>query len=146
MKLDIYKYQSKKFNTLVSLFFEKIAQNNDHVMIFCNDDKKLQSIDKLLWEYNQSSWIPHLKTDDVFSNKAQLILSNDIKNNINLSTILCIIDSNISEIAEVIQFERIVYFTPIEKKEYTDSISLLISNINDCNIYNQQITGKWVKE
>ena len=145
MKLDIYKYQNKRFNNLISLFFEKMIQNGDHIMIFCDDEKKLQTIDKLLWEYNQSSWVPHLKTDDIFADKAQIVLSNDIQNNTNSAKILCMIDSNITEIADITKFDRVIYFIPVEIQDYTNSISVLTSKITDCNIYNQQSNGKWIK-
>ena len=145
MKLDIYKYQNKRFNNLISLFFEKMIQNGDRIMIFCDDEKKLQTIDKVLWEYNQSSWIPHLKTDDIFADKAQIVLSNDIQNNTNSAKILCMIDSNITEVADITKFDRVIYFIPVEIQDYTNSISVLTSNITDCNIYNQQSNGKWIK-
>ena len=145
-KLDIYKYQNQRFNNLITLFFEKECNNDNNIMIFCDNKKKLDAIDKILWEYNPPSWIPHLITDDEYANQSKIILSKDITKNINSSESVCIIDSKINRIDEVTQFKHIAYFIPSDENNYSESIEILKMSIQNNNTYIQQTNGKWVKE
>ncbi len=143
-KLDIYKYQSKRLNNLIYLFFEKASCGNERMLIFCDNKKKLDFIDKLLWEYNPPSWVPHLMDSDKYAEHAKIILSTDT--NKNLSDVVCIIDSKITSFDIFKNFKHVAYFVPLNETEYSESIEILKSNIQNSNTYNQNSNGKWIKE
>ncbi len=152
-KIDIYEYQGKKLNAFFPAFVEKILHDNSDgnsygkkILIVFGDKKRMRDFDKLLWESNPGSWLPHLLATDENAKHARVVLTADINENVNDAEILCTLDSPINDIADIRNFSRIICF--FEKGTETENTSSLLKKISlnpefDFHSYTQQPTGKW---
>ena len=57
-RVDFYLTQSKQLNTACKLA-AKASHQGHHVFIHADDEAQAQQLDKLLWTFNQTSFIPH---------------------------------------------------------------------------------------
>ena len=61
-RVDFYLTQNKPLITACKLA-EKAARQGHHIYIHTADEPQAQQLDKLLWTFNQSSFVPHALVD-----------------------------------------------------------------------------------
>lgn len=59
MKVDFYNFQKIPFDTGLFKVVEKAYNSGDKILIKTNDTARQDYLDKLLWEYEAISWLPH---------------------------------------------------------------------------------------
>ena len=81
--------------------------------VFCSDSEKLAEIDKVLWQFSKTKFVPHVtnkETDieEVSSWERQPILLSDEEDNKNKADYLVLIDEPSQEF--IAKFSRVFYF------------------------------------
>ncbi len=103
MKVTFYSFGKISFEKGLVKVIEKAYSSNQNIFIKTNSDDQTNFIDKILWEQDSSSWLPH----GVDNDQNHPILINKTINNTNKSSILVILDD--SEIPLHSEFNRCLY-------------------------------------
>ncbi len=156
MRIDFYKCLQNKSKIILTGLLEKAFTDKTKCFIVINNEKEKKDIDKLLWEYKDKSWLPHLTTDDENSDISEIVLSSKFPKskeyNINQSEILCIVNIDYSILPEnkfdftETNFKRIIFIFDKDFTNTKDKISQLKENElkeYTVNYFTQNSNGKW---
>lgn len=156
MRIDFYKCLQNKSKIILTGLLEKAFTDKTKCFIVINNEKEKKDIDKLLWEYKDKSWLPHLTTDDENSDISEIVLSSKFpkskEDNINQSEILCIVNIDYSILPEnkfdftETNFKRIIFIFDKDFTNTKDKISQLKENElkeYTVNYFTQNSNGKW---
>lgn len=156
MRIDFYKCSQNKSKIILTGLLEKAFTDKTKCFVVINNEKEKKDIDKLLWEYKDKSWLPHLTTDDENSDISEIVLSSKFpkskEDNINQSEILCIVNIDYSILPEnkfdftETNFKRIIFIFDKDFTNTKDKISQLKENElkeYTVNYFTQNSNGKW---
>lgn len=156
MRIDFYKCLQNKSKIILTGLLEKAFTDKTKCFVVINNEKEKKDIDKLLWEYKDKSWLPHLTTDDENSDISEIVLSSKFpkskEDNINQSEILCIVNIDYSILPEnkfdftETNFKRIIFIFDKDFTNTKDKISQLKENElkeYTVNYFTQNSNGKW---
>jgi len=81
-RVDFYLTQSnqlKQANYTACKLAEKAARQGHHVFIHANDEAQAQQLDKLLWTFEQTSFVPHslVNADSQIDNAEKILIAHD---------------------------------------------------------------------
>ena len=72
-KVDFYTGSSDKLRTACQLS-HKAMQNGLRVLLHTPDETITETLDKLLWHYPATAFIPHCRSDDAAANEMPVVL------------------------------------------------------------------------
>jgi len=75
-KIDFYTGSSDKLRTACQLS-HKAMQNGMRVLLYTPDAASTEALDKLLWHYPPTAFIPHCRSDEADARDAPVVLSHD---------------------------------------------------------------------
>ncbi len=96
-EIRFYHLQRKTINQALPEILNKIYSMGKKVIVKTADDKKATDIDKLLWSYQDTSFLPHGKAKDLENASKQPILITTEDQNLNSAEILILLDSVTSD-------------------------------------------------
>ena len=77
-KVDFYTGSSDKLRTACQLS-HKAMQNGLRVLLHTPDETITETLDKLLWHYPATAFIPHCRSDEVAANEMPVVLGHQQK-------------------------------------------------------------------
>jgi len=73
-KVDFYTGSSDKLRTACQLS-HKAMQNNLHVLLYTSDEATTETLDKLLWHYPATGFIPHCRCNQAEAQQTPVVLA-----------------------------------------------------------------------
>ena len=114
--------------------------------IFCSDEVKLAEIDKVLWQFSKTKFVPHVtnkETDieEISSWERQPILLSDEEDNKNKADYLVLIDEPSSDF--IAKFSRVFYFYTDEQIDEAKKFAAKFNEGNSKLKSYKKLDDKW---
>ncbi len=135
MKTEINFYEvDESIVKGLAVILIKIINEQKKALIYCKSETQMQELDKQLWSYGRSKFIPHITINDQgFDLLRQPILITNQSINANQADYLIFLDE--VEIEFLNKFKRAFYFFENHPN---------ISNVKPDNSFKKE-NGKWLK-
>lgn len=131
-------YFAKAFSSLCS----KVLSQGYRVGVLCDDKVQVNNIDKLLWQTEQLSFIPH---DVAGGNKSQeqpILISDDISKMDNSPNVVFCISSDEKKYDKVKSFDKVCFLYRTRKESENIEKKMIAENIKYSII--ERKNNKWV--
>ncbi len=134
-------------NQFLYSFLTKLFESQKKVIIYSENQEKINKLDDMLWMIKKTAFLPHLKTADKGWEKTPILISNEKENKINANFLLI---SNFLDNEEFLQkFEKVFYiFSPINQnlvEEAEKNWQTYLSKKYNLSYFRKDINGKWVE-
>lgn len=143
-EVNFYQIEEAEFAKVFPKLIGTIVESGNRVLIYEQDEKRINDIDNLLWTYAQLSFIPHATYRDGIKEENAVYITNNIKDNPNDSS-FAVLMSDFNE-HEQHGFSKYFYF--LDDKSILD-INLISQKLSakgfSCFIIKKE-AGKWIKD
>ena len=102
-----FYYIEEKFINFLSKFLLKIIENNKKIILYSTNETSLINLNKLLWTFDKTSFLPHLLYKEDSSEETPILLSNTEENIYNSNFLL--FSSFIENLDFLKSFEKTYY-------------------------------------
>ncbi|MDD2839959.1 MAG: DNA polymerase III subunit chi [Rickettsiales bacterium] len=134
-------------NQFLYSFLTKLSENQKKVIIYSENQEKIDKLDGLLWTMKKTAFLPHLKNTDKGWEKTPLLITNEKENKINANFLLI---SNFLDDDEFLkQFEKTFYiFSPINQNmiiEAENNWKKYLKKEYNLGYLKKDMNGKWIE-
>ncbi|HSQ97937.1 MAG TPA: DNA polymerase III subunit chi [Rickettsiales bacterium] len=134
-------------NQFLYSFLTKLVDSQKKVIIYSENQEKMDKLDELLWTMKKTAFLPHLKHTDKGWDRTPLLISNQKENKINAHFLL--ISNFLDDDIFLKQFEKTFYiFSPVNQNllnEAEDNWNKYSSKKYNLNFLKKDVSGKWVE-
>ncbi|MCK5295982.1 MAG: DNA polymerase III subunit chi [Alphaproteobacteria bacterium] len=96
MRIDFYHLQKSPLEKAFPQLVKKVLESGQRAVVMAGSDARVESLNSLLWTYDQKSWLPHGSVKDGNAEEQPIWLTIENENP-NGATILILTDGMTSE-------------------------------------------------
>ena len=147
MELNFYQIDDVYTKSMAPLLL-KILEEGKKVIIFCQDEAKMQEVDKGLWQFSKTKFVPHVTNlekdiEELSSWQRQPVIISNEEENKNDADHLVLIDRPSPDFIK--KFSRIFYFYDSQMLDEAKKLHQENSgNTTKIKSYKKE-AGKWVE-
>lgn len=141
---NIYRLSKTLWGKAFPKLLENIIAKGNKIHILCQDQQILESLDDLLWTYEQLSFLPHATIQDQRPNDQPIILSTNTTT-LNKANIVAIAGNILPD--NISSFEKIIYMYEANDMVANDFLKDKLSHLEKSgikiNYFTQSAAGNW---
>lgn len=145
-RIDFYHLQKQSLDNVLPKLVEKAYKLKKNIKITVGNEERVESINSLLWTFDDQKFIPHGSKKDGFSDMQPIFISSD-SDNPNKASLLFLVDDADVDIEKISDFERIFYIFDGNSEFSLNKARILWKALknsnNQINYWQQNNSGFW---